>query len=80
MSNSGTDSLLVTFFEPVCLILTEVYLCLLVCISLPVYKAFALQIGQCCTELVGKQNESGQVQTVLPHLQERTQLYTEREK
>lgn len=46
---------------------------------LPVHKAFALQIGQGCTELVGKQDESGQVQTVLPHLQERAQLQTEKE-
>lgn len=37
---------------------------------IPVYKAFALQISQCCAELVGVQDERGQVQTVLPHLQE----------
>lgn len=46
-------------------------------VCVPVYKAFTLQISQCCAELVGKQNESGQIQTVLPHLKERTQLWTE---
>lgn len=40
----------------------------------PVHKAFALQVGQRCAELVGKQDEGGQVQAVLPHLQERAQL------
>ena len=46
--------------------------------DVPVHKAFTLQISQCCAELVGKQDESGQIQTVLPHLKERTQLQTQR--
>lgn len=44
--------------------------------AVPVHKAFALQVGQRCTELVGKQNEGGQVQAVLLHLKERPQLHT----
>ena len=34
----------------------------------PVDKAFALQICERCAELVGEQNESGQIQIVLSNL------------
>lgn len=40
----------------------------------PVHKAFALQVRQRCAQLVGEQNQRGQVQVVLPYLQERPQL------
>ena len=52
--------------------------CVCVCVCLPVDEAFALQVGQCRAELVGKQNERGQVEIVLPHLKERPQLQTDR--
>lgn len=48
------------------------------CVCVPVHEAFTLQICQRCAELVGKQNERGQIQTVLPHLKERAQLRAER--
>lgn len=38
------------------------------------HKAFALQVGQRRAELVGEEDEGGQVQAVLPHLQEGAQL------
>lgn len=47
---------------------------------LPVHKAFALQVGQRRAELVGKEDESGQVQAVLPHLQEGAQLHAVRQR
>ena len=52
-----------------------VSVCVSVCVRVsPVYKAFALQVSEGGAELVGEQDESGQLQTVLPHLQEGTQL------
>ena len=53
--------------------------CNLSCVCVPVYKAFALQISKCRAELVGEQNERGQIQIVLPDLKERTQLWTEKD-
>lgn len=38
------------------------------------YKAFALQVGQCGAELVGVEDERGQVQIVLPDLEEGAEL------
>lgn len=38
------------------------------------HKSLALQICQRCAELVGVQDEAGQVETVLPHLEEGAQL------
>lgn len=40
----------------------------------PVHEAFALQVCQRCAQLVGEQNQRGQVQVVLPYLQKRPQL------
>lgn len=61
--------------------LSNLYLSVVVrvlCVCVPVHEAFTLQICQRCAELVGKQNERGQIQTVLPHLKKRAQLCTER--
>lgn len=58
---------------------SSVNLCNLLCVCVPVYKAFALQISQCRAELVGEQNERGQIQIVLPDLKERTQLWKEKD-
>lgn len=38
------------------------------------HKSLALQVCQRCAELIGVQDETGQVETVLPHLEERPQL------
>lgn len=38
------------------------------------YEALALQVGKGGAELVGEQDEAGQVQTVLPHLEEGAKL------
>ncbi len=40
----------------------------------PVHEAFALQVRQRCAQLIGEQNQRGQVEVVLPYLQERPQL------
>lgn len=39
------------------------------------HEALALQIGQGRAELVRVQDEAGQVQAVLPHLEERAELW-----
>ena len=42
---------------------------------LPVHESFALQIRQSCTKLIGIQDQRREIQTVLPHLQKRPQLW-----